>query len=78
MIKSLVYTDFCKSEGDIKTQDETVYIFGKIYDLMDIETGKEELVNTYIKFVFKQRKRGELMVVISFHKANKKIRYYFK
>lgn len=78
MIKSLVYTDFCKSEGDIKTQDETVYIFGKIYDLMDIETGKEELVNTYIKFVFKQRKSGELMVVISFHKANKKIRYYFK
>ena len=76
MIKELVYTDLSKIDYDINNKEEVIYVFGKKYKLFHIERGEED-VDTYIKFVFKERRNGEMMIIISFHKANKLIEYYF-
>lgn len=77
MIKELVYKDLSRIDSDINNEEETVYVFGKKYKLFHIERGEEE-VETYIKFVFKERRNAEMMVIVSFHEANKPIEYYFK
>lgn len=77
MLLSLEIYDFSKSESDHNDNDETVYFFGKEFELDHIERGSE-IVNCYIKFVFKERKSGEIMLMISFHEANWKMEHPFK
>ncbi|MEG0670719.1 hypothetical protein [Clostridium sp.] len=77
MLLSLNIYDFSKSESDYNDNNETVYFFGKNFELDHIEKGPE-IVSCYIKFVFKERKTGEMMLLISFHKANWTMEHPFK
>ncbi|WP_419742416.1 hypothetical protein [Paraclostridium dentum] len=77
MLKSIKVEDFSKAEPDDKDGSETVYFFGKDYELDHEERGPET-ITCYIKLVFKERKNDELMLLISFHKAKWPIDYQFK
>ncbi len=77
MIIALNKYDFSKIEKDRNNNYETLYFFGKVYELNHKDRGIEN-VEAYIKFTIKQRKTGELILFISFHKAKWPIDYYFK
>ncbi len=76
MIKSLDICDFSKIEKDRNNKIEIPYLFGKEYELNHIERGLENK-EVYIKFTIKNTKSREMILFISFHKANYPIKYYF-
>lgn len=76
MIKSLDIYDFSKIEKDRNNKIEILYLFGKEYELNHIERGLENK-EVYIKFTIKNTKSREMILFISFHKANYPIKYYF-
>ncbi|WP_455544526.1 hypothetical protein [Intestinibacter sp.] len=77
ILKSLEVKDFSKAESNYKNKNQTVYIFGKDYEL-DHQVRGPEVVTCYIKFFFYQKSENERMLLISFHKAEWLINYPFK
>ena len=73
MLLSIEALDFCYSVDDYENHNERLYIFAKEYELDN--WGIKEKILVYIKIVLKN---SNLVVVISFHKVNKKIKKLFK
>lgn len=71
--------DFCYSLNNLNPQysDEILYVFVPILTLYD-ESGLENNLATYIKINLIKKSNSDLLIVISFHKLNKKVKYLFK
>jgi hypothetical protein len=79
ILLSLEYLDFCYVVDNIKPEyaHEKLYVFCVSRELANF--GQLETVEIYIKTnLMKTRKGNDFVVVISFHKLNKKISYLFK
>lgn len=70
--------DFCHSLQNKKTgfENEILYVFAPTIELYDADD-KMEKVCVYIKFNLVSNGSNEFVVVISFHKANRKIECLF-
>ena len=77
MILELDYLDFCKSEPSRIFPEETVYIFGRKFELFHQQQEKEN-IEVYIKFSFRKTAKGERAIFVSFHQANWEMVYPFK
>ena len=75
MILELDIYDFSKIDIDRKNKIQILYFFG-IEIQENIEYFKN--VETYIKFTLVERNTEEMILFISFHKANYPINYRFK
>ena len=62
---------------DRKNKIQILYFFGREYELNHKDRGLEN-VETYIKFTLIERNTEEMILFISFHKANYPINYRFK
>lgn len=71
--------DFCHSlqNKKIAFRNETLYVFVPNVELINM-SGYRELVSIYVKFNLILNAKNKSVVVISFHKLNKKISYLFK
>lgn len=71
-------SDFCHSLKNKKVgyENEILYVFAPQVTLYNIDI--EEIVNVYLKFNIICRKNCKNLVVISFHKLNRKIDYLFR
>lgn len=71
--------DFCHSLRNTKIgfEYEVLYVFVPQVQLFNAE-GIEEMVDIYTKFNLIDLPSGHRVVVISFHKANKKTDYLFR
>lgn len=79
ILLSIQYEDFCYAVDNEKKaySHERLYVFCKEYDLDN--WGTPERVEIYIKSNILQTSRGDdFLVVVSFHKRNKPIKYLFK
>ncbi|KMT22649.1 hypothetical protein [Clostridium cylindrosporum] len=79
ILLNLEYDDFCYAVDNEKEEfaHEKLYIFCKECELDS--WGELELVEVYIKInISETRKGNEFMIVVSFHKRNKPIKYLFK
>ena len=77
MILELDIYDFSKIDIDRKNKIQILYFFGREYELNHKDRGLEN-VETYIKFTSIERNTEEMILFISFHKANYPINYRFK
>lgn len=77
MILELDIYDFSKIDIDRKNKIQILYFFGREYELNHKDRGLEN-VETYIKFTLVERNTEEMILFISFHKANYPINYRFK
>ena len=77
MILELDIYDFSKIDIDRKNKIQILYFFGREYELNHKDRGLEN-VETYIKFTLVERNTKEMILFISFHKANYPINYRFK
>ena len=77
MILELDIYDFSKIDIDRKNKIQILYFFGREYELNHKDRGLEN-VETYIKFTLVERNNEEMILFISFHKANYPINYRFK
>ena len=77
MILELDIYDFSKIDIDRKNKIQILYFFGREYELNHKDRGLEN-VETYIKFTLIERNTEEMILFISFHKANYHINYRFK
>ncbi|MDA8228516.1 MAG: hypothetical protein M0T74_12625 [Desulfitobacterium hafniense] len=76
---ALQYEDFCYAVDNEKEaySNERLYIFCKEYELDN--WGTTEYIEIYIKTNILQTKRGDdFLIVVSFHKRNKPIKFQFK
>ena len=83
MILELDIYDFSKIDIDRKNKIQILYFFGREYELnhhIEIQENIEYFKNveTYIKFTLVERNTEEMILFISFHKANYPINYRFK
>ncbi len=82
ILLSLEYTDFCyavnNTTNDPRYSHEVLYIFNKNYKLYKIGEECGENLDIYIKTNKIDTKLGKRIIVISFHKRNKDIQYYFR
>lgn len=71
--------DFCHSLQNTKLgfEHEILYVFVPKVNLINIDD-KEEVVDVYTKFNVIDMANGSRVVVISFHKRNKPINYFFR
>lgn len=79
ILLNLNYNDFCYAVDNTKKEfaHEKLYVFCKEYELDN--WGDLEKVKIYIKInITETRKDEEIMIVVSFHKVNKPIKYLFK
>ena len=79
ILLSLQYEDFCYAVDNEKEaySHERLYIFCKGYELDN--WGSTECVEIYIKTNMLQTNRGDdFLVVVSFHKRNKPIKFLFR
>lgn len=79
VLLNLQYTDFCYVVANRKPgyEHERLYVFCKEYELD--HWGSLELAEIYIKTNLTQTRSGtDFMVVISFHKRNKLLKYLFR
>ncbi|WP_231169716.1 hypothetical protein [Clostridium botulinum] len=79
ILLGIQYDDFCYAVDNYKKEfsHEKLYIFCKKYKLDN--WGSLELVDIYIKTNITQTRKGDyVIIVISFHKRNKPIKYLFK
>jgi len=79
ILLSLQYEDFCYAVDNEKEKFyyEKLYIFSKAYELDN--WGTLEFIDIYIKINMTQTRKGDdFMIIVSFHKRNKDIRYLFK
>lgn len=79
ILLSVQYDDFCYAVGNEKEAfaHERLYIFCKPYELD--KWGTLEMVEIYIKTnVIQTRSGDDFLIVVSFHKRNKPIKYLFK
>lgn len=79
ILLNLTIEDFCYSLNNLNPQysDEILYVFVPILTLYD-ESGLENNLATYIKINLIEKSNSDLLIVISFHKLNKKVKYLFK
>lgn len=79
ILLNLDYNDFCYAVDNMKKEfaHEKLYVFCKEYEIDN--WGDLEKVKIYIKInITETRKDEEIMIVVSFHKVNKPIKYLFK
>lgn len=79
ILLNLKYDDFCYAVDNTKKgfSHEKLYVFCKEYELDN--WGDLEKVKIYIKInITETRKDEEIMIVVSFHKVNRPIKYLFK
>lgn len=71
--------DFCHSLNNRKIgfEHEVLYVFAPRSELYNA-LGEKELVDIYTKFNIVERFDGDRIVVVSFHKCNKPVKYLFK
>ena len=72
MLLELQVEDFCYSADNYNNPQEKLYFFCREYELNS--WGTIENVEVYIKIA---RKRDDLVVIVSFHKPEKKIKKLF-
>ena len=72
-------TDFCHSlqNTNIGYEYEVLYVFVPQVELFNSD-GEQEIVDIYTKFNIIDLPSGTRTVVISFHKRNKPIEYFFR
>ena len=70
--------DFCYAVYNEKEgyEHEKLYIFCKCYELYN--WGELEVVDIYIKTNIFQTRRDDILIIVSFHKKNKKLKHLFK
>ncbi len=85
LLNSLTAKHYCESildrKKDLNIYDEIMYVFGLKKKLkLKLENGKEETVEIYIKTQFFKMKNdnNDYTLLISFHKAEKPLRYMFE
>lgn len=79
ILLDIQYDDFCYAVDNYKKEfsNEKLYIFCKKCQLDN--WGSLEFIDIYIKTNITQTRRGDdFVIVISFHKRNKPIKYLFK
>lgn len=79
ILLNLHYSDFCYTAANKKLEyaHERLYVFCKEYELDN--WGTLEMVEIYIKTNLTQtRSRNDIVVVISFHRLKKPIKYLFR
>lgn len=71
--------DFAHSLRNTKEgyEHEVLYVFVPQVELFNAD-GYVETVNVYVKINIIERSKGDRVVVISFHKANKPVNYLFR
>ena len=79
ILMQITIDDFCHSLQNTKSgyEDETIYVFVPQVQLTN-PNGQEEIVDIYTKFNIIEVSFENKLVVISFHKKNKPIKYLFR
>ena len=83
ILNELTVQNYCESILDRQKTDpqyeNVLYVFGIEKELRERITGNEKIVPIYIKFQFFKIDLGETStLIISFHEAEKPLRYMYK
>lgn len=83
ILNELTVQNYCESILDRQKTDpqyeNVLYVFGIEKELRERITGNEKIVPIYIKFQFFKIDLGETStLIISFHEAEKQLRYMYK
>jgi len=80
MLQELIVEDFCSTTRNFKPgfEEETLYIFGPQFQLYPAGEKDARDVVVYVKINIIERSIDDIVIVVSFHEAERAMTYAFK